>query len=226
MAIPILMPALSPTMEHGRLAKWLVKEGDSVSPGDVIAEIETDKATMEVEATDEGTVARIVVPEGTDNVPVKAVIAVLAEEGEDPASVEMPEAAARAQAPVGDGTETAPDESAVTAGTAKKMTSGEPVKKAVKAISEGVKAPAPSAAASGAGAAGLSDDQVFALYEEGSYDLVPLDSMRRTIAELASSTGCLRRGRASTLRLRRMPRAGRNGSSRSTISSSRHGPWR
>ena len=70
MPINILMPALSPTMEKGNLAKWLVKEGDKVSSGDVIAEIETDKATMEVEAVDEGTVAKIVVPEGTADVPV------------------------------------------------------------------------------------------------------------------------------------------------------------
>ncbi len=233
MAIPILMPALSPTMEHGRLAKWLVKEGDTVSPGDVIAEIETDKATMEVEATDEGTVARIVVPEGTDNVPVKAVIAVLAEEGEDPASVEIPEAGTGAAASAGG--ESGPPDGAVEAAAsaakaapekkvaasaapkpapspaatgnggkggrlfasplARRMAKeagidlslvkgsgprGRIVKRDVeKAIAEGVKAPAMPAAA----AAGLSDDQVFALYEEGSYDLVPLDSMRRTIAE-------------------------------------------
>ena len=83
MPINITMPALSPTMEEGNLAKWLVKEGDKVSPGDVIAEIETDKATMEVEAVDEGTVAKIVVPAGTEGVKVNALIAVLAAEGED-----------------------------------------------------------------------------------------------------------------------------------------------
>jgi pyruvate dehydrogenase E2 component (dihydrolipoamide acetyltransferase) len=93
MPINILMPALSPTMEKGNLAKWLVKEGDKVSSGDVIAEIETDKATMEVEAVDEGTVARIVVPEGTADVPVNDLIAVLAGEGEDVG------AAAQAQSP-------------------------------------------------------------------------------------------------------------------------------
>ncbi len=237
MAIPILMPALSPTMEHGRLAKWLVKEGDTVSPGDVIAEIETDKATMEVEATDEGTVARIVVPEGTDNVPVKAVIAVLAEEGEDPASVEVPEAGAGAAASAGgeagppagaaeaaaSTAKVAPAEKAA-ASAAPKPTSapaatgdggksgrifasplarrmakeagidlslvkgsgprGRIVKQDVeKAIAEGVKKPAAPVVTAGAVPAGLSDDQVFALYEEGSYDLMPLDSMRRTIAE-------------------------------------------
>ena len=83
MPINILMPALSPTMEKGNLAKWLKKEGDKVKSGDVIAEIETDKATMEVEAIDEGTIAKILVPEGTQDVPVNDVIAVLAGEGED-----------------------------------------------------------------------------------------------------------------------------------------------
>ncbi len=82
MSINITMPALSPTMEEGSLTKWLVKEGDSVSPGDVIAEIETDKATMEVEAVDEGVIGRIVVAEGSEDVKVNSVIAVLLEEGE------------------------------------------------------------------------------------------------------------------------------------------------
>ena len=83
MAIDILMPALSPTMEQGKLAKWLKKEGDKVKPGDVLAEIETDKATMEVEAIDEGVLAKILVPDDTDNVAVNTPIAILAEEGED-----------------------------------------------------------------------------------------------------------------------------------------------
>ena len=83
MAIDILMPALSPTMEQGKLAKWLKKEGDKVKPGDVLAEIETDKATMEVEAIDEGVLAKILVSDGTDNVAVNTPIAILAGEGED-----------------------------------------------------------------------------------------------------------------------------------------------
>src|SRR5271156_333830 len=83
MPINILMPALSPTMEKGNLAKWLKKEGDAVKTGDVIAEIETDKATMEYEAVDDGTLAKIVVPEGTQDVPVNQLIAVIAQEGED-----------------------------------------------------------------------------------------------------------------------------------------------
>ncbi|GER08103.1 acetyltransferase component of pyruvate dehydrogenase complex [Iodidimonas muriae] len=88
MPIKILMPALSPTMETGTLAKWLVKEGDEVSSGDIIAEIETDKATMEVESVDEGRVGKIVVAEGTEDVPVNDVIALLLEDGEDESALE------------------------------------------------------------------------------------------------------------------------------------------
>ncbi len=87
MPIEITMPALSPTMEEGNLAKWMVEEGDSVAPGDVIAEIETDKATMEVEAVDEGVIAKILVAEGSEGVKVNAVIALLAEDGENVAAV-------------------------------------------------------------------------------------------------------------------------------------------
>src|SRR5687767_7363648 len=82
MSVNVTMPALSPTMEEGKLAKWHVKEGDTVSSGDVIAEIETDKATTEVEAVDEGKIGKIVVPEGTEGVKVNAVIAVILQEGE------------------------------------------------------------------------------------------------------------------------------------------------
>jgi pyruvate dehydrogenase E2 component (dihydrolipoamide acetyltransferase) len=85
MTIPITMPALSPTMEEGNLAKWHVKVGDKVKPGDIIAEIETDKATMEVEAVDEGVVSKLLVEEGAQGVKVNAVIAELAGEGEAPA---------------------------------------------------------------------------------------------------------------------------------------------
>lgn len=97
MTIKILMPALSPTMTEGNLAKWHVGEGDRVNPGDVIAEIETDKASMEVEAVDEGTVGRLLVAEGTENVPVNAAIGLLLEEGEDAAALES--AAAETEAP-------------------------------------------------------------------------------------------------------------------------------
>jgi pyruvate dehydrogenase E1 component beta subunit len=96
MPTEILMPALSPTMEEGKLARWLVKEGDTVTSGDIIAEIETDKATMEVEAVDEGTVASIAVAEGTEGVKVNTVIAVLAVDGEDASAVSAAPAAAPA----------------------------------------------------------------------------------------------------------------------------------
>ncbi len=101
MPISLKMPALSPTMEEGTLAKWLVKKGDKIGPGDIIAEIETDKATMEFESIDEGTIAAISVDEGTENVKVGTVIAVLAEEGEDlDEAAKSGEAAAPAPSPV------------------------------------------------------------------------------------------------------------------------------
>ena len=99
MATNILMPALSPTMEQGRLAKWLKKEGDAVRSGDVLAEIETDKATMEVEAIDDGTLAKILVPGGTDNVAVNTPIAVITGEGEDAGSAQRPAPLAQAAKP-------------------------------------------------------------------------------------------------------------------------------
>jgi pyruvate dehydrogenase E1 component beta subunit len=99
MAIELKMPALSPTMEEGTLAKWLVKEGDEVKSGDILAEIETDKATMEFEAVDEGTIARILVAEGTDGVKVGTVIAMIAGEGEDASSVQAPAAKAPIEQP-------------------------------------------------------------------------------------------------------------------------------
>jgi pyruvate dehydrogenase E2 component (dihydrolipoamide acetyltransferase) len=102
MPIEILMPALSPTMEEGALARWTKKEGDKIAPGDVIAEIETDKATMEVEAVDEGVLGRIVVPEGAQGVKVNAVIALLLEEGEDAAALDAAKPAAKAEAPKAD----------------------------------------------------------------------------------------------------------------------------
>ena len=110
MATEILMPALSPTMEEGTLAKWLVKEGDTVSSGDILAEIETDKATMEFEAVDEGIMGKIVVAEGTEGVKVNDVIAVLLEEGEsmDDAKAEAPKASAPVPADKEQSSETAP----------------------------------------------------------------------------------------------------------------------
>src|SRR5580700_11008547 len=100
MPVNILMPALSPTMEKGNLSKWLKKEGDQVKAGDVIAEIETDKATMEYESIDDGVLAKIVVPEGTQDVSVNQLIAVLAQEGEDVKA---------AAAAAGKGTSSAPE---------------------------------------------------------------------------------------------------------------------
>src|SRR6516225_6364845 len=97
MPIQVLMPALSPTMEKGNLAKWLKKEGEAVKSGDVIAEIETDKATMEVEAVDEGTLGKILVPEGTNDVAVNTPIAMILAEGEDAASLKDGAAPARQQ---------------------------------------------------------------------------------------------------------------------------------
>ncbi|WP_404933086.1 pyruvate dehydrogenase complex dihydrolipoamide acetyltransferase [Nitratireductor sp. L15S-10] len=221
MPIKVTMPALSPTMEEGNLAKWLVKEGDSVAPGDVIAEIETDKATMEVEAVDEGTVAKLVVPEGTEGVKVNALIAVLAEEGEDagaaakaaesgsdstpepksekPAKEEAPAAKSEAKpaeakaAPTGDGgrvfasplarrlAKEAGLDLAALSGSGPK---GRIVKADVEAAANDGGAKSAEAAPSAAPAAQptMSDDQVMKLFEEGSYELIPHDSMRKTIA--------------------------------------------
>lgn len=227
MAIKITMPALSPTMEEGNLAKWLVKEGDKVSAGDVIAEIETDKATMEVEAVDEGIVAKLVVAGGTEGVKVNALIAVLAEDGEDvaeaakaasgdaPAAAPKTEAApAAAPAPVAAAPAATPAPAAPVAASAAKGERlfasplarrvakeagvelsavsgtgphGRIIRKDVEAaIASGVKAPAaatPSAAAPQAAvASGASDEATLKMFEEGSYELVPHDGMRKTIA--------------------------------------------
>ena len=113
MPIQILMPALSPTMEEGNLAKWMVKEGDSVESGDVLCEIETDKATMEVEAVDEGVIGKIVVGDGTEGVKVNEVIALLLEDGEDTSALEgaataAPAATPAAEAPPAAASATAP----------------------------------------------------------------------------------------------------------------------
>ncbi len=232
MPINITMPALSPTMEEGNLAKWLVKEGDKVAPGDVIAEIETDKATMEVEAVDEGTVAKLVVPAGTDGVKVNALIAILAGEGEDvaaaakggdaaPAKAEPPKqeaakaepAPAKAETPVADQA-AAPSTPAPVAKSGERIFAsplarrlakeagldlgnvtgsgphGRVIKTDVeKAVASGGAKAAPAAAAASAGAPapalakGQSDEAVLKLFEEGSYELVPHDGMRKVIAK-------------------------------------------
>jgi len=231
MPINILMPALSPTMEKGNLAKWLKKEGDKVKSGDVIAEIETDKATMEVEAVDEGTIAKILVPEGTQDVPVNDIIAVLAGDGEDvkaagagagaapaskaaeapkPADAPAPAAPTPAPAAVPAPAPQAATAPAKTNGHARVFSSplarrlakeagidiaridgsgphGRIVARDVEGAKsgKGLKAPAaaPGAPPVGAVAPGMSDKQILSLFEEGSYEIVPHDGMRRTIAQ-------------------------------------------
>jgi pyruvate dehydrogenase E2 component (dihydrolipoamide acetyltransferase) len=238
MPINILMPALSPTMEKGNLAKWLKKEGDKVKSGDVIAEIETDKATMEVEAVDEGTLAKILVPEGTQDVPVNDVIAVMAGDGEDvkaagagagsakpapkpadappkPAAASAAPAAAAAQAPAA---KPAPPAAAPalqaaspaphTNGQGRIFSSplarrlareagielaringsgphGRVIARDVEEAKSGKGLKAPGAAPSAAPviAPSMSDKQILALFEPGSYEIVPHDGMRRTIAQ-------------------------------------------
>jgi pyruvate dehydrogenase E2 component (dihydrolipoamide acetyltransferase) len=225
-------------MEKGNLAKWLKKEGDKVKSGDVIAEIETDKATMEVEAVDEGTLAKILVPEGTQDVPVNDVIAVLANEGEDvkaagagvakptassappPRAAETPAGAKPAPTPAS----AAPPAAKATAaaGPAPQATAPAPQTNGQGRIfssplarrlakeagielaringtgphgrviardvdeaksGKGLKAPAAAPAGAPAIAPGMSDKQIRALYEDGSYEVIPHDGMRRTIAQ-------------------------------------------
>jgi pyruvate dehydrogenase E2 component (dihydrolipoamide acetyltransferase) len=259
MPINILMPALSPTMEKGNLAKWLKKEGETVKPGDVIAEIETDKATMEVEAVDEGVLAKIVVPEGTADVPVNQLIAVLAGEGEDASKVTAGAAPAKAaeapktpaltspqggevaaqraagervqqsKAPAigspspqpspqrGEGADRPSGATAQTNGHSRTFSSplarrlakeagidiariagsgphGRVVARDVAGAKDGKGLKAPGAAPSAGTAAPaiaptMSDEKVRALFEDGSYEVVPHDNMRRVIAQrLTAST--------------------------------------
>jgi pyruvate dehydrogenase E2 component (dihydrolipoamide acetyltransferase) len=241
----ILMPALSPTMEKGNLAKWLKKEGDTVKSGDVLAEIETDKATMEYEAVDEGTIAKIVVPAGTQDVAVNAVIAVLAGEGDDlnaaassaakaPAT---PKAEAAKPAPSFETRPAAsqddaqkkpqpPEKPALRPEEVRSAVSKDEVRSAAPSgrifasplakrlakeagidiarvegsgphgriiardidtakSGKGLRAPgaAPVAAGAPSIAPTMSDRQILSLYEEGAYELIPHDSMRRTIAQ-------------------------------------------
>jgi len=207
MAVEILMPALSPTMEDGTLAKWLIKEGDTVKSGQIIAEIETDKATMEFEAVDEGVIGKLLVAEGTSGVKVNTPIAVLIEEGESAEAVPAPRAAA--PAPVG----AAPVLAAVAASApvapraegarifasplarriaAEKglnlasLSGSGPHGRIVKADVEGaVAAPKPAAAPAAAAVpapAPVSSASVAKLYEGRAYTEVPLDGMRRVIA--------------------------------------------
>ena len=222
MPINILMPALSPTMEKGNIARWLKKEGDTIKSGDVIAEIETDKATMEVEAVDEGVLVRILVPGGTAAVPVNQIIGVIAADGEDAKAVAAsggapaaPAAPAPAAAPAAAPAPAAPSAPAAAPAAAAPATGarvfasplarriakdagldlsvvsgtgphGRIVERDVKAaIAGGVKA-APAAAApaapKAAPVAAMGDEQIKKFYEPGSYEEIPHDSMRKTIA--------------------------------------------
>jgi pyruvate dehydrogenase E2 component (dihydrolipoamide acetyltransferase) len=210
MAIEILMPALSPTMEEGTLAKWLVQEGDAVKSGQVLAEIETDKATMEFEAVDEGIIGRILVAEGTAGVKVNTAIAVLLEEGE---AADAAPAPAKAAAPAPVAAVAAPAAVVATAPKAAgarvfasplarriaadkgldltKVTGSGPHGRIVRADVEGAKAAAPAAVAAAAPApakpaagmpAGPATETVLKMYADRKYEEITLDGMRRTIA--------------------------------------------
>jgi pyruvate dehydrogenase E2 component (dihydrolipoamide acetyltransferase) len=216
MALEILMPALSPTMEEGTLAKWLVAEGDRVQSGDLLAEIETDKATMEFEAVDEGVIGKLLVAEGTANVKVNSAIAILLEEGDAADSAVSPAQSAAAVAPLTHEA-SAVDAPAATAAPAAaisndgtrifasplarriaadqgldlaKITGSGPKGRIVKADVSGapataaVSAPPPMAAAPAASLpSSASTASVEALYQGRSYKAVPLDGMRRVIAD-------------------------------------------
>jgi pyruvate dehydrogenase E2 component (dihydrolipoamide acetyltransferase) len=217
MPINILMPALSPTMEKGKLAKWLKKEGDEVKSGDVIAEIETDKATMEVEAVDEGKLGKIIIPEGTEDVAVNTPIAVILGEGEDASAIKTPTQApappaARTTPPAQVSVQAAPRTETPQASKVPaqavppQKTNGRifasPLARRLakqrnlnlssisgsgphgRIIARDIAAPkAAPAAAIAPAPAGLADEAVLKLYEPGSYEIVPHDSMRRIIAQ-------------------------------------------
>lgn len=212
MPINILMPALSPTMEEDTLAKWLVKEGDTVSSGDVIAEIETDKATMEFEAVDEGTIGKIVVAEGTEGVKVNDLIAVLLEEGESASDIGTAPAAAPVAATAAPATAAAAPTSAAPVTTAtpqgervfatplarriaadkgldlKAITGSGPHGRIVKsdvenATAKPAAAPTPKAAPAAAPApTSPGADQIKKIYADRQFEEVTLDGMRKTIA--------------------------------------------
>ena len=231
MPIEILMPALSPTMEEGTLSKWLVKEGDTVSSGDLLAEIETDKATMEVEAVEEGTIAKIIVTDGTDGVKVNAPIAILLEEDEDASALDgyapgggaAPAAAKPDPAPAPKAAAPAPQAPAPKAAPAPSsgdrikasplakrlakeagidlagVTGSGPNGRIVKADIDGFSPssqPAPQAAAApaatttevGAVRSGGADYLAKLGVEAGTYDLEPLDGMRKVIAKRLSAS--------------------------------------
>jgi len=208
----ILMPALSPTMEEGTLTKWHVKEGDEVKSGDVIAEIETDKATMEVEAVDEGRIGKILVAEGTEGVAVNKPIAILLEEGEEAGDMKdlpaarkpekkeepakaLPQATSPASPPPSKGEVKGKEGGRIFASPLARriaeqqgidlsgVTGSGPRGRIVKADLEGAPKSAPAKQAVGAAAQGpMPSVDPRAFYAEGSYEEVPLDGMRKTIA--------------------------------------------
>lgn len=216
MPATILMPALSPTMEKGKLAKWLKKEGDKVKSGDVLAEIETDKATMEVEAVDEGTLGRIMVPAGTEDVLVNTPIAVILGDGEkagDIAAAPVPAVASKPSSPVAPAAVAAAPAAATPAAVTEAVRSsgarvfasplakrlakqkgidlaalkgtgphGRVVSRDVENAKPGVAAPAAKATSAAGFVPPPSDEAVLRMFEAGSYELVPHDGMRKTIA--------------------------------------------
>jgi len=219
MSATVLMPALSPTMEKGKLAKWLKKEGDTVKSGDILAEIETDKATMEIEAVDEGKLAKILIAEGTDDVLVNTPIAVIAADGESfetPAARAPQDEAKKAphsqphpEVPPQAASKGAPQAPAKTNGAApaggrvfasplaRRIAKqkgidlaalagsgphGRIVMKDVESAKPGAAPAAKGGTAAPAFSAGPSDEQTLKMFEAGSYDLVPHDGMRKTIA--------------------------------------------
>jgi len=207
MPVNVLMPALSPTMEKGKLAKWLKKEGDKVKSGDILAEIETDKATMEVEAVDEGTIGKLLIAAGTDDVAVNTPIAVILGDGEKPGDAPAspapkPAPAAAPAAPAVTAASPAPAPAAKPEGgrvfasplarrvakqkgidIAALLGSGPHGRIVLKDVETARPAPAATPKASApAVAAPPSDDQVLKLFAEGSYELVPHDSLRKVIA--------------------------------------------
>ena len=213
MAIDILMPALSPTMEKGTLAKWLKKEGEAIKSGDILAEIETDKATMEVEAVDEGVLAKIVVPAGSADVPVNQVIGLIAEEGEDVSAAAMPAkpavppprkpddivppsapaSPAAAAKPNGQGQGARVIASPLARRIAKQAgldladmagsgPHGRIVERDVLAAEKAGPKPKPAAAPAAAPIAAPSDETVKKMFAPGSFEEVPHDGMRKTIA--------------------------------------------
>ena len=212
MPTEILMPALSPTMEEGTLAKWLVKEGDTVSSGDLLAEIETDKATMEFEAVDEGTIGKLLVPEGSENVKVNVAIAVLLDDGETvddigtstpaPAAAPQPAVAAAEEVASAAPEKAVPPAPVAASGTrifatplARRIAADKgldlstlkgsgPHGRIVKADVETAQPGAKPAATSASPSAptGPNTDQVLAMYQDRDFEEVPLDGMRKTIA--------------------------------------------